>query len=70
MNITILNTWLSRKSYANSKKQTVTTNYKYPFDYPNDPVYQSMVNKYMIGINIESIEDINGNPNKSFRNNL
>lgn len=61
---------LSRKSYANSKKQTITANYKYPFDYPNDPVYQSMVSKYMIGINIESIEDVNGNPNKSIRNNF
>ncbi|WP_291913309.1 hypothetical protein [Chitinophaga sp. CB10] len=60
---------LTKSSTINSKNQQENTTFKYPFDYPADPVLQNMVNAFRVGDNIETKKDIDGVPVKTVRTN-
>lgn len=50
---------IKSEKMINSKHDTSITNYTYPFDYPNTPVYQQMVQKNMLSQVVEQKSNLN-----------
>jgi YD repeat-containing protein len=55
---------LRSEELVNSKNELTKTTYSYPFDFPNVPVYQQMVQKNIVSPAIETITTVNGTQTK------